>query len=200
MNGESPTDVASPRPVRSRRLPAIEGIWVFVFADMTVFGVLFVLFMVGRNANPALYEASRYTLDANIGGINTLILLTSSWAIARAVSAAQRDQIRTVPHFIAGAAVCGVAFAVLKIIEYRAKLNANISLLTNDFYMYYYTITGIHLGHVLVGCVVLTVMWFKARNGDFRRTKFVTLEAAATYWHMVDLLWILLFTLLYLLR
>jgi len=200
MNREAQANSSPVRRDVPKYLPGVQGLWVFVIADMSVFGMLFVLFMVGRHGSPELFEASRHTLNPNIGGINTVILLTSSWAIARAVSAAAHDRLRELPYFIAGAFLCGVTFAVLKIVEYSVKLNDNISLVSNEFYMYYYTITGIHLVHVVVGSVILAVLWIKARGGEFKSTNLVTLEAGATFWHMVDLLWIMLFTLLYLVR
>jgi nitric oxide reductase NorE protein len=89
---------------------------------------------------------------------------------------------------------------VSKAIEYTEKLNAGISLLSNDFFMYYFTLTGIHLFHVVAGNVVLLVLWFKARSQSFDPARPVVLECGAIYWHFVDLIWIILFPLLYLVR
>jgi nitric oxide reductase NorE protein len=183
-----------------RRLPGVEGVWVFVLADMTVFGVLFGSFMLSRHHNPGLFEASRHALNPNFGGVNTLILVTSSWFAALALDAVRKSRFATAQHFIGGAFLCGVAFMVSKAIEYTEKLNAGISLLTNDFFMYYFTLTGIHLFHVVAGNVVLLVLWFMARSRSFDPERPVVLECGAIYWHMVDLLWIILFPLLYLVR
>jgi len=183
-----------------RRLPGVEGVWVFVMADMTVFAVMFGSFMLGRHHNPALFEASRHALNPNFGGVNTLILLTSSWFAALALDAVRKSRFGLAQHFIGAAFLCGVAFAVSKAIEYTEKLNDGISLLTNDFFMYYFTLTGIHLFHVIAGSIVLLVLWFKARSRSFDPQRPVVLECGAIYWHMVDLLWIILFPLLYLVR
>ena len=183
-----------------RRLPGVEGVWVFVMADMTVFAVMFGSFMLGRHHNPALFEASRHALNPNFGGVNTLILLTSSWFAALALDAVRKSRFALAQRFIGGAFLCGLAFAVSKAIEYTEKLNAGISLLTNDFFMYYFTLTGIHLFHVIAGSIVLLVLWFKARSRSFDPERPVVLECGAIYWHMVDLLWIILFPLLYLVR
>jgi nitric oxide reductase NorE protein len=134
-----------------RRLPGVEGVWVFVMADMTVFAVMFGSFMLGRHHDPALFEASRHALNPNFGGVNTLILLTSSWFAALALDAVRKSRFGLAQHFIGAAFLCGVAFMVSKAIEYTEKLNAGISLLTNDFFMYYFTLTGIHLFHVVAG-------------------------------------------------
>jgi nitric oxide reductase NorE protein len=184
----------------TRRLPGVEGVWVFVMADMTVFAVLFGSFMLGRHQNPALFEASRHALNPNFGGVNTLILLTSSWFAALALDSVRKSRFALAQRFIGGAFLCGLAFMVSKAIEYTEKLNAGISLLTNDFFMYYFTLTGIHLFHVVAGNVVLLVMWFKARSQSFEPEQPVVLECGAIYWHMVDLIWIILFPLLYLVR
>ena len=183
-----------------RRLPGVEGVWVFVIADMTVFAVMFGFFMLGRHHNPALFEASRHALNPNFGGVNTLILLTSSWFAALALDAVRRSRFALAQQFIGAARLCGLAFMVFKAIEYTEKLNDGISLLTNDFFMYYFTLTGIHLFHVIAGSIVLLVLWFKARSRSFDPQRPVVLECGAIYWHMVDLIWIILFPLLYLVR
>jgi len=184
----------------TRRLPGVEGVWVFVIADMTVFAVLFGSFIIGRHQNPDLFEGSRHALNPNFGGVNTLILLTSSWFAALALDAVRKSRFALAQRLIGGAFLCGLAFMVSKAIEYTEKLNAGISLLTNDFFMYYFTLTGIHLVHVFAGTIVLLVLWFMARSRSFDPERPVVLECGAIYWHMVDLLWILLFPLLYLMR
>jgi nitric oxide reductase NorE protein len=184
----------------TRRLPGVEGVWVFVIADMTVFAVLFGSFIIGRHQNPDLFEGSRHALNPNFGGVNTLILLTSSWFAALALDAVRRSRFALAQRFIGGALLCGLAFMVSKAIEYTEKLNAGISVLTNDFFMYYFTLTGIHLFHVIAGNVVLLVLWFMARSRSFDPQRPVVVECGAIYWHMVDLIWIILFPLLYLVR
>ena len=183
-----------------RRLPGVDGVWVFVFADMMVFALLFGSFMLSRRQNPAVFEVSRHGLNPNFGGVNTLILLTSSWCAALALNAVRKSRFVLAKGFIAGALLCGFAFMVSKAIEYTEKLEDGVSLLTNDFFMYYFTLTGIHLVHVFAGTIVLLVLWFMARSRSFDPERPVVLECGAIYWHMVDLLWILLFPLLYLMR
>src|SRR6201991_1092697 len=125
-----------------RRLPGVEGVRVFVLADMTVFAVLFGFFMLGRHQNPDLFEASRHALNPNFGGVNTLILLTSSWFAALALDAVRKSRLALAHHFIGGAFLRGLTLVVSKAIEYTGKLNAGISVLTNDFFMYCFTLTG----------------------------------------------------------
>ena len=184
----------------TRRLPGVEGVWVFVLADMCFFGLLFVSFMQERISQGALFETARLTLNPDFGGINTLILLTSSWFVVLAVDAAKHDRLAEIPKRLMAALLMGVAFGVSKAFEYGGKLAAGITPMSNDFYMFYFSLTGIHLLHVIGGCAMLTLFWLKARKGEFGSKQMTVLESGATYWHMVDLLWIFLFPLLYLLR
>src|ERR1700745_2112267 len=108
----SETDEFVPVGEPPRRLPGVEGVWVFVLADMTVFAVLFGSFMVGRHKNPALFEASRHALNVNFGGVNTLILLTSSWFAALALDAVRKSRFALAQRFIGGAFLCGLAVMV----------------------------------------------------------------------------------------
>src|SRR6202162_6687909 len=105
----SETDECVPVGDPKRRLPGVEGVWVFVVAGMTVFGVLFGSFMLGRHQNPALFDASRHALNPNFGGVNTLILLTSSWFAALALGAVRQSRFGLAQRFIGGAFFCGVA-------------------------------------------------------------------------------------------
>jgi nitric oxide reductase NorE protein len=182
-----------------RRLPGGEGVWVFVFADMTLFAVMFLSFMVDRHADPALFEQSRQALDPDFGGINTLILLTSSMLVVLAVDALRHGRPRQAPALFALAMACGFAFMLSKALEYSAKFRAGITMLSNDFFMYYFVLTGMHLFHVIAGNVVLAVLWHRSRSAP-AGASLVLYESGATYWHMVDLLWVCLFPLLYLVR
>jgi nitric oxide reductase NorE protein len=200
MSSDADTRLAPVDDRTPRRLPGVEGLWVFVIADMTVFAVLFGCFIVGRHQNPILFEQARHALNPNFGGVNTLILLTSSWFVALALDSVRKSRFQLAQRLLAGAFLCGLAFMVSKGIEYTEKLNANITLLTNDFFMYYFTLTGIHLFHVVAGTVVLAVLWRKAGARSFDPERPIVLECGAIYWHMVDLIWIILFPLLYLVR
>jgi nitric oxide reductase NorE protein len=171
---------------------------VFIAADMAMFGLLFFSFALDRLKQPALFEASRKTLNATFGGVNTLILVTSSWFLALGVEEARRGNLPQLLRHMAIAIACGMAFGCSKAIEYTEKLRAGISIFSNQFYMYYYALTGIHLLHVAAGTVVLGVLWRRAQTATAPASQQKVIEAGACYWHMVDLLWIVLFPLLYL--
>jgi nitric oxide reductase NorE protein len=192
--------VAANERVKPKRLPGVEGIWVFIGADSVIFAILFLTFMQDRLKNPALFEASRHTLNMNLGGIDTLILLTSSWSVALAVQAMKRDLVHLEPRYLLGGALTGLMFVVSKSIEYFEKFAHGLTPGTNPFYMWYFTLTGIHLAHVLLGTSLLTYLWIRSRRGTYDHLHKAVPESVASFWHLVDLLWIVLFPLLYLMR
>ena len=193
-------EVVTTDRVKPRRLPGVDGIWVFIGADSVVFAILFLSFMQDRLKNPAIFEASRQTLNMNLGGIDTLILLTSSWSVALAVQAMKRDEIDREPRLLLGGAVTGLMFVASKSIEYFEKFAHGITPGTNPFYMWYFTLTGIHLIHVVVGTSMLTYLWVRSRRGTYDHLHKAVPESVASYWHLVDLLWVVLFPLLYLMK
>ena len=182
------------------RLPGDPGVWLFITADVFVFGLFFLLFSLGRVAHPALYERSRLVLNPTLGLANTLILLTSSWFMVRAVTAAREGARRRVMRNIALAMAVGSVFAGTKIFEYTTKIHAGITMLSNEFFTYYFVFTGVHFLHFLVGMVVLIICWRKAKTQPIDGNYVVWIESSGCYWHMVDLLWVVLFPMLYLLR
>lgn len=178
----------------------MDGVWVFIGADLVIFCILFGSFMHDRYAQPSIFESSRHALNFNFGGIDTLILLTSSWCVALAVDAAKRDDSVGVRKFLLGGFVTGIAFTVSKSIEYTGKFTSGVTPGTNGFFMWYFTLTGIHLAHVIVGTILLVALWWKSRRTALRSDNRTYLECVASFWHLVDLLWIMIFPLLYLLR
>jgi nitric oxide reductase NorE protein len=171
-----------------------------IFGDMLMFSLMFGVFLFYRRADLELFESSQAHLNKTLGLINTFLLLTSSWFVAMAVQAARAHRTRATVMMFRFALACGVGFAVVKIVEYTQKIRAGIVINSNDFYMYYYMFTGIHFLHVLIGMGVLAFMAHYASDGKFSAVKIGHIESGASFWHVVDLLWIALFALLYLLR
>ena len=182
------------------RLPGDDGVWMFLTADVLLFGLFFFVFTKCRVANPLLYEESRRHLDPAIGLVNTLILLTSSWFMVLAVEAARSGDRDRVERNLKSAMLVGACFAVTKVIEYGLKIRAGITVTTNEFFAYYYGFTAIHFVHFLIGMAVLAVCLSKARREAIDARYVVWIESGGCYWHMVDMLWIVLFPMLYLLR
>ncbi len=200
MSTPSLVEVVTADSVKPRRLPGVDGVWVAIGADAVIFAILFGSFMQARLKDPALFEASRHTLNMNFGGIDTLILLTSSWSVALAIQALKRDLVDRVPRYLLGGALTGLLFMMSKSIEYFQKFAKGLTPATNDFYMWYFTLTGIHLLHVVFGTSLLTYAWIKSRRGAYSSSNRVVPECVASYWHLVDLLWIMIFPLLYLMK
>ena len=190
---------ALPEKVEAR-IPGEEGIWIIIGGDLMIFSLFFCVFLYYRAQELRLFIASQLHLNQTLGFINTLFMLTSSWFVALAVRAARRNLGRTTPMLLALGLFCGIGFVVVKVFEYGEKIRAGITLITNDFYMYYFVFTGIHLLHVLIGMGVLVAMILYTKSGEYTPTKIKHLETGAIFWHLVDLLWIVLFALLYLLR
>lgn len=182
-----------------RHTPGEVGIWVFILGDMLVFALFFCVFTFYRAQNLELYLQSQATLNQAYGAINTLLLLTSSLFVALAVHAMRRNFRHVAPKLFALAFVCGLGFATLKFVEYGEKIRAGITLTTNDFYMYFYIFTGIHFLHLVIGMGVLIFLWHRSRQ-EAADKDLMLIESGASYWHMVDLLWIVLFPLLYLMK
>lgn len=200
MSGQQSLPNVHAKSHPTRRLPGVEGVWFFVFADMVVFAIMFGCFMADRAKEPALFEASRQALSQTHGGINTLLLLTSSMFVVLAIDAVKAGRTQWVTRCFGLALFCGLAFMGSKVYEYALKFDAGISLLTNPFYMYYFIMTGLHLIHVTAGNIVLAVFSHKSRATTGDGLSLNVYEAGATYWHMVDLLWVCIFPLFYLVR
>lgn len=166
---------------------------------MAAFALFFAFFMIGRHEKVALFDRSAALLNPSVGAVNTLILVTSGWLVVLAVQGARRGDRRAVRRLLALAFVVGAGFAVTKAMEYGDKLSHGITLLSNDFFMFYYVLTGIHFLHYVVGMAVLAMLWFKAGREAVDGPLLGWVESGGLYWHMVDLLWIVLFPMLYLL-
>lgn len=192
----------APERVRNAKseghVPGETGVWVFIFGDMMVFAVLFATYLYYRAENVELFNTSQGALNQTYGAVNTLLLLLSSMLVVMAVRAVRKQMRRVAPWLIAGAFTCGLAFSALKVIEYTGKVDHGITPATNDFYMYYFILTGLHWFHLAIGLCVLGVLFVLARKPKLTQQQFAFVEGGASFWHMVDLLWIVLFPLLYL--
>ena len=189
---------AQAAPATERHIPGEPGVWVFLFGDMLVFGVFFATFMYQRSLAPELFDESRRTLSIGIGLTNTLVLLTSSLLVVTAIRAIRLSQARSARWLFVGALGCGLAFVGFKAIEYTVLVNEGHTPNTNAFYLYYFILTGLHLFHVLIGIGVLVLLSIQAGRADLSPTAVSVVEGGACFWHLVDLLWIVLFPLLYL--
>jgi nitric oxide reductase NorE protein len=167
---------------------------------MLIFAVLFLTYLYYRAGDAALFSASQARLDQTIGAVNTLLLLASSLMVLTAVRAVRGGVDRVAPWLIAGAFSCGIAFSILKYVEYHDKVAHHLTPAKNDFFMLYFVLTGLHWFHLIMGLCVLSALFVLTRKPQLTSRQFAFVEGGACFWHMVDLLWIVLFPLLYLVR
>lgn len=180
--------------------PGDLAIWVFILAELAAFFALFAAYAFTRLAHLELFTEMQRTLDSTAGMINTLLLITGSWGVARAVAAVKVNHVRASAHWLLMAIGSGMGFLIVKYFEYGAKFAAGITLETNLFYTFYISLTMFHALHVVLGMVILLFVWNKARRGGYSAHEHRGMETGASYWHMVDLVWIVLFPLVYVVR
>ncbi|MFE2938140.1 cytochrome c oxidase subunit 3 family protein [Streptomyces sp. NPDC059255] len=189
------------RPSRGDgRVPGETGIWVFIFGDLVVFTVLFCVFVHERSRSPEEFERGRQALSLTFGTVNTLLLLTGSVCVVLGLHALRRGAARSGAWSFVVTLLCGAGFVVDKYLEYAHEIQAGHGPSVNVFFMYYFVLTGIHLLHLLIGMAALVIMYRIARTPAPGAEEMRVLEAGGCYWHLVDLLWIVLFALLYLMR
>ena len=156
------------------------------------------MYVWARGQDPELFASAQEHLNQSGGAVNTLLLLTSSLGVAAAVKAA-RDGGGELARRLLGAAIAGGgAFGVVKALEYRELLSADLTPASNDFFMYYFVLTWLHLLHLLVGMGILVFLRSMLRRGELTPRQIGFVEGGGCYWHMVDIIWIVLFPLLYL--
>lgn len=192
--------IATPHPDSKVRkhIPGESSMWFFVIGDLLIFGVYFVAYMYYRGQDHATFLQGQAKLNLDIGAINTIVLLTSSLFVALGTSAARAGRTPEALRLFWIALGIGATFPLFKVFEYVPEIIAGSTPGTNLFFMYYFVMTGMHLCHVLLGLVILSFVIRNLRGPAAPRISFV--ETGATYWHMVDVLWLVLFALLYLMR
>ncbi|MEI6764823.1 MAG: cytochrome c oxidase subunit 3 family protein [Bacteroidota bacterium] len=184
------------------------GMWLFIFTELLLFGGLFLVYSIYRAQYPANFHEASLELSVTIGAINTIVLLFSSMTIAMALTAMQKGNKKLTLRLIAVTLLMAVVFLVNKYFEWGAKFEHGLypgsdlmPLLERGHLLYfslYFFMTGLHALHIIIGMILLLVVYFKVKNGSIHIERFVLLENGALYWHLVDLIWIFLFPLLYL--
>lgn len=181
-------------------LPGDFAIWFFIFAELLVFAIAFIAYAVARTQNVAMFNQYQLTLDHELGAANTLLLITASYFVVRAIQAIRRDEIRPCISWLYASLACGAGFLLLKSFEYYDKFAAGINLGSNTFYMFYLSLTMFHFLHVILGMIILFAIAIKAQRGGYSAENHIGIETGASYWHMVDLVWIILFPLVYVIQ
>lgn len=184
------------------------GMWIFLATEVLMFGGLFITFFIMKYRHPDVFVAGSLTLDQFMGGVNTVILLCSSYTMVMAVDAAQRDNQPALKRNLILTLLFACGFLVVKYFEWGYKFSHGIRPMTDVeagtsldlFYSIYYMSTGLHLIHVLLGMGVIGYVLLGAIKGKYANKNFTVVEMVGLYWHLVDIVWIFLFPLLYLSR
>lgn len=194
------------------------GMWAFLVQELLFFSGLFVAYGVYRSWYPEMFKAASHQLDKIMGATNTIVLLFSSFTAAMAVRSSQLGKRKATGNYLLVTIACACVFLVIKYFEYSHKFHAGLlpgrffhphaaHLVANSpplppntgsFFSIYFMMTGVHGVHVLVGIGVLIWIFIRNARGDFSKEFFTPVDIAALYWHLVDLVWIYLFPLLYL--
>jgi cytochrome c oxidase subunit 3 len=186
------------------------GMWVFLVTEILFFGGLFVAYIIYRAWNPDLYFLAAKELDTVMGGVNTLVLIGSSLTMALAIRSAQLNQQRNIITYLLITIGLAMTFMVIKYFEYTHKFDMGIfpgEYYTYDgidhpkaaiFFSIYYMMTGLHGIHVIIGVGLMVYLLIKVRQNAYNAEYYTPIEITGLYWHLVDIIWIFLFPLLYL--
>jgi nitric oxide reductase NorE protein len=190
--------------LKHKHPPGDLAIWIFIYAELLVFGIFFLAFAFARRLDVDLFNQSQLLLDQRAGFVNTLVLITSSWFVIQAVHAIRQADAEKASQqcarWLLAAIGTGSIFLVIKIMEFSDKISQGITLSTNTFYMFYLSLTFFHFLHVILGMVILFAIYLTAKKGGYSVEDHRGVETGASYWHMVDLVWIVLFPLIYIIR
>jgi len=186
------------------------GMWLFLYTELILFGGLFLVYMVYRSLNQDAFLLASFNLNVWIGTANTIVLLTSSMTVAMAISALQKGDSKKSIFLLWMTILAALFFLVVKYFEWSAKFEHGLfpgmdhfNQLPNGEKLYfnlYFFMTGLHGLHVVVGGIFIVIVVFKIKSGKVNKDRYQLLENSGLYWHLVDLIWIYLFPLFYLIH
>jgi nitric oxide reductase NorE protein len=182
----------------ARVIPGQPDMWVLVLFEALVFTAYFSVYLFHRSANSRLFLRSQADLSPWLGTLDTLLILTSSLFMLRCVQASRAGGFRAAMTHAFITALLGTAFLASKITEWALLVHDGHGFTSNEFFTYYFFLTGIHFLHLLIGFITIGVIIYQLRRRERRSQELV--ETCAVYWHTVDLLWVLIFSLLYVVR
>ena len=185
----------------TKKLPGDLAMWFFILAELTVFAIFFIGFAIAENLNVEMFAQGKTQLHKVIGLLNTIALITSSYFVAISLHAMRENNDKQVVIRLIWALMFASVYIVFKLWEYLALFSQGIDIETNTFFTLYFLITAFHFMHILLGMVILLYMAVNVYQGKYRdpasENELSGFESGACYWHMVDLLWIILFPLIY---
>jgi len=173
-------------------------VWLIVFVELLTFGLGMAVFLIQKNQDPEVFRHGQAQLNRTVAFLNTVVLLTGGWFMANAMTFLKAGAPARSARWIAAAGIAGVTFLGLKGSEYAAKLGQGYDLHHDTFFSLYWLLTGFHFLHVLVAVVLLVVMWVGLRKGKYTPARHEDIESSGIFWHMCDLIWLLLMPVVYL--
>ncbi len=174
------------------------GMWLYLGSEIVIFTVLIATFVLYRIHNAEEVLKIHHTLDINLVGLNTALLLTSSWAMVRGLLSIQRGNRKGLINWFTFMCILGVIFVSLQYVEYSQLGHEGIAIYNSEFGMRFYAMTAFHGFHVIIGVIWGLLVINHARKGGYDRHDYMGVEIFGLYWHFVDVVWIILFTLIYL--
>jgi cytochrome c oxidase subunit III len=184
------------------------GMWIFIFTELLLFSGLFLVYAVFRAQYEADFHIAAHQLNVLIGSINTIVLLISSMTVAMSITAIQKNDKKLALRLLGTTIFLALVFLVNKYFEWGIKIHHHLypgsdlvmGLKHGEvlFFGLYFFMTGLHALHIIIGMVILSVVYFRIKNNKINSTNFALHENSGLYWHLVDLIWIFLFPLLYL--
>ncbi len=182
-------------------IPGYKAMWVGIYAELTEFALMFIVYFVARAHHPDTFSAGSQTLSTVAGTANTLIMLTSSFFVARAVWAIRANRLKQCERWLFAALLTGLGYPLVKFFEIRWNLTHGLDAHDgNIFHMTYYYLTYNHLVHVSWGLLAMMWMIVRVRTRAYSAEEHAGLVSFASYWHATDLIWLMIFPLFYVLR
>ncbi len=174
-------------------------VWIVIVVETLTFGAGLVTFAVSRRDEPAVFAAGRAALHQPLALANTFVLLTGGWLMANALASLRAGRAKGAERWILAASASGALFLVLKSVEWAEKLRHGLGLHHDSFFTYYWLLTGFHFLHVAVAVVILLGLYRGIRRGRYTAADHLDVESGGAFWHMCDLIWLLVYPTVYLL-
>jgi cytochrome c oxidase subunit 3 len=196
-------EIVQPKPYFStdtRKIPGSLAIWAAILAEMSEFAIMFMVYFLGKVHNPEVFAEGPPGLSTMAGTSNTLIMLSSSFFVVRGVIAMRDGKPEICIRWLWGAVIAGGLYLIIKYFEYQWNTAQGLSTETNIFYAVYYYVTFNHFLHVGWGSVAIVWVIHRVSTGIYTKDEHEGLLSIAVYWHMIDLAWIIIFPLLYVIR
>ena len=175
-------------------------IWVVIFVETITFAMGILAYTYMRTKNVEVFNTSQLELNKGLATINTIVLLTGGFLMAMGIQDLKKGWNKRSAQWILGAIVTGIIFLFIKGSEYAVKIEHGHDLRENLFFTFYWLLTAFHFIHVFVAVIILTALYFNVKRGKYTKDDYFDVETGGAFWHMCDLIWLMLFPVLYLLH